>query len=316
MVTFAKGDFMNKNILPLKENTTHGSLSFPCACYRALSSAFPLEHHFLCAHHWHEEIEVLYFEEGPFLLEVGMEKYEISRKCLCFINSAEMHALSCNQDYSEYAIVFLPSMLSFSENDAAQKTLIQPLINNELAFPRFIYEEDPLFHELLPLFMRVISICDPDPLYMRGNPVSAHISAAGQLHIKANLLAMLAVLEDANLLTAEVSSQDRRVDVLKESITYMRNHYSEKIYISDLADLANMNEQYYCRFFKKAIGKTPIEYLNELRIQRSMRLLKSSQKSVLEISLECGFNNLGNYMRTFKKVTGTTPLQYRKSFLS
>ena len=126
---------------------------------------------------------------------------------------------------------------------------------------------------------------------------------------------MLALLEDANLLTAEVSSQDRRVDVLKESITYMRNHYSEKIYISDLADLANMNEQYYCRFFKKAIGKTPIEYLNELRIQRSMRLLQSSQKSVLEISLECGFNNLGNYMRTFKKVTGTTPLQYRKSFL-
>ena len=106
------------------------------------------------------------------------------------------------------------------------------------------------------------------------------------------------------------------MDVLKESITYMRNHYSEKIYISDLADLANMNEQYYCRFFKKAIGKTPIEYLNELRIQRSMRLLQSSQKSVLEISLECGFNNLGNYMRTFKKVTGTTPLQYRKYFLS
>ncbi|MGN0353922.1 MAG: helix-turn-helix transcriptional regulator [Muricoprocola sp.] len=306
---------MSKNILPLKENTTHGSLSFPCACYHALSSAFPFEHPFLCAHHWHEEIEVLYFEEGPFLLEVGMEKYQISRKCICFINSAEMHALSCDQDYSEYAIVFLPSMLNFSENDAVQKTLIQPLINNELAFPRFIYEEDPLFHEILPLIQRITAICKPDPLYMRGNPPT-HISVAGQLHIKASLLAMLALLADANLLTADISSKDRRVDVLKESITYMREHYSEKIYISDLANLANMNEQYYCRFFKKAIGKTPIEYLNEMRIQRSMRLLQSSQKSVLEVSLECGFNNLGNYMRTFKKVTGTTPLQYRKSFLA
>ena len=73
-----------------------------------------------------------------------------------------------------------------------------------------------------------------------------------------------------------------------------------------------MNEQYFCRFFKKALGKSPISYLNEYRIKQAMLLLQTTDMPVMDICLDCGFNNLGNFLREFKKNTGLTPLQYRK----
>ncbi len=73
-----------------------------------------------------------------------------------------------------------------------------------------------------------------------------------------------------------------------------------------------MNEQYFCRFFKKAIGRSPIEYVNEYRIKQAIRLLEETDLPITDVCLECGYNNLGNFLREFRKVTGTTPLQYRK----
>ena len=64
--------------------------------------------------------------------------------------------------------------------------------------------------------------------------------------------------------------------------------------------------------FKKAIGHSPIEYLNEYRIRQAKRLLEKTDLQVMEVCLECGFNNLGNFLQEFRKHTGTTPLQYRK----
>ena len=77
-----------------------------------------------------------------------------------------------------------------------------------------------------------------------------------------------------------------------------------------------MNEQYFCRFFKKAIGRTPITYINEYRIGHAITLLQDTELPVMDICLDCGFNNLGNFLREFRKKTGATPLQYRKSFRS
>ena len=74
----------------------------------------------------------------------------------------------------------------------------------------------------------------------------------------------------------------------------------------------NLNEQYFCRLFKKAIGSSPIEYINEYRIKQAKRLLEESDLPVTEVCMECGYNNLGNFLREFRKYSGMTPLQYRK----
>lgn len=300
---------------PLKENVTHGSASFPCACYWADSRNYLPGEPFLCKHHWHEETEIIYFEKGHFHLEINMEKYEISEPCLCFVAGGELHAITSPGGFTEKAIVFSPSMLSFSANDPVQQTFIGPLCANELPLPRLLTAQQPGFSEIVRLYLDIIGHFLPEPTKACGRPASqlASASPSGQMYIKACFLTILSLLADYQLLSADAPVLDPRVEVVKKALSYMKEHYREKIYISELAGQANLNEQYFCRFFKKVIGKPPMEYLNEMRVKQSLRLLRDTDESVTNISLECGFHNLGNYMRTFKKYMGCTPLQYRKS---
>lgn len=304
---------MLTKVLPLKESVSHGTVQFPCAGYRAVYTEYPTPIPYDCKHHWHEELEILFFEQGCYQLEIGTQHYEITKPCLCFVRSAEFHAFYCEKDYVESAIVFSPSMLRFSENDEGQNEYIQPLIDNEIFLPRFLFSDDPYFSSVLFYYRTILQILNPLSTDYANAHRTIHTTASGQLLIKASLLGIISTLAQAQLLTSQPIPSDARIDLIKDSITHMKTHFSEKIYISDLAQLANMNEQYYCRFFKKMIGKSPIQYLNELRVLHSMQLLRDTNESVMNISLECGFNNLGNYMKFFRSLTSTTPLQYRKN---
>ena len=194
-----------------------------------------------------------------------------------------------------------------------------------LIFPRCISANHPVFPIIKEQFQNITNSfyrCSfseqleefHDSLHINlfrasGNAI---VGLADQLLIKASLLNIFADFSNRQLFSQTEKSDDRRVETIKTTITYIRDHYQEKIYIRDLASLIGLNEQYFCRFFKKAIGMSPIEYLNEYRIRQAVRLLKDSSLPVTEICLDCGYNNMGNFLREFRKYTGTTPLQYRK----
>ena len=58
-----------------------------------------------------------------------------------------------------------------------------------------------------------------------------------------------------------------------------------------------------------------MSYINDYRIKQAIHLLKETELTIMEISLECGFNNLGNFLKEFRKHTNTTPLKYRKNYV-
>lgn len=299
-------------ITPLKENRLHGTADFPCACYHADSALFPADKPFLVKHHWHEELEIIYFQRGNFHLEINMEKYEITEECFCLVGSGDLHYICSEDHFRETAFVFSLSMLCASPADPVQIRLVQPLTEGTLALPRLIFRENPCFAVLKQEFFQINAAADlfAEDLPHRGQ---YRIGSLPQyMRAKAALFHIFAVLSEQDLLTASETGVNRQIDTVKKSLSYMQEHLTEKIGMPELAAQANMNEQYFCRFFKKAIGKPPIAYLNEMRIKYACSLLKDTDHSVTEICLESGFNNLGNFMRTFKIVCGCTPLQYRK----
>lgn len=292
----------------LKEGRPHGTSSFPCGIYRTQSTQKGI----LVKHHWHEEIEMIHFLKGHFRLLVNMESYEIKEECIFFINPGELHGIISESKSlkEEHAIVFQPGLLSFDAYDSAQMYLINPLKNNKLSFPRCIQPDHPSYSSILECFINVTdSFGGEEGLEQQEDVFEAVIS---QLQIKASLLKMLATLYQFHLYSDSHRNTDTRVELIKTSITFIRNHYREKIYIRDLASLANMNEQYFCRFFKKALGRTPTEYINDYRIRKAITLLETTDLPVMNICLDSGFFNLGNFLKIFRKYTGTTPLQYRK----
>ena len=99
---------------------------------------------------------------------------------------------------------------------------------------------------------------------------------------------------------------------IQESIRYMNEHLEEEITIFDLASHAFLSSYHFIRLFKKVTGKTPHDYLIELRITHAKYYLKTTEKSIKEIAFLCGFSDESSFCNTFRKRIGSSPLQYRK----
>ncbi|MEQ8156510.1 MAG: AraC family transcriptional regulator [Clostridiaceae bacterium] len=302
---------MKKN--NLKEIKQHGTEYFPCAFYIFESDKKGMT----VKHHWHDQFELIHFKEGRFNVEVNLDKYIIEEECLCLINSGELHYIKSANPCKESAVVFDSGMLSFDMFDSVQGKLINPLMTGQLKLPRFVFKKEEYGREIIQEYEKILEIHKSEgELSERQEGIIAK-KLASQVKIKASILNILAILYENNLLTRESGSRkDYRIDWIKRTISYIQDNYREKIYIKDLANQINMNEQYFCRFFKIMIGKSPIEYVNEYRIKKTRELLKDTDRTVMDISLECGFNNMGNFIKVFKKHTGMSPKKYRQELVS
>lgn len=295
----------------LKEERQHGNLSFPCAFYQAAHETNPPGLPFTVKHHWHEPIEIIYLEQDSYQIDINMTITHLKSPCFCFINSGELHAIASDSDqYLEQAVVFSPELLTFAAPDPTQEQFLLPLAEHKLSFPSFLGPDHPAFSEVQQEFFRIRSIFFLENRFHSDqftieNPIS-------QLRLKASLLNIIGTLAEHALLTSNEPVRNPHVELLKTVISYIRQNYQQPLSLGELAALAAMNEQYFCRFFKKALGKTPVSYINSFRIQHAATLLCTTELPVTEICLESGFNNLGHFMKEFKKATRFTPLQFRR----
>lgn len=99
---------------------------------------------------------------------------------------------------------------------------------------------------------------------------------------------------------------------LRPVITYIAEHYKEKIYIETLADMIIVSPDYFTKMFKDSIGRTPIDYINGIRINRAMQMLATTDTSVNDISDGLGFSNANYFHKIFKQYMNTSPVAYRK----
>ena len=289
----------------LKEQKDHGTSVFPCGLYEVFDNA-PWEG---VKHHWHDEIEILYFMNGNFKVKINMESFPVEEECFFFVNPGEIHSVDCSGPATESAIVFHPCILNFEHYDLAQTQLIQPLTKGEIQLPRFLDSSHPAFHKIKKEYLDILNVFHQTGMFLSSEYQTVTEDIASQLFIRAGFLKMLGFLSSFSLLTQPEKADDYRVQIIKSSLEFIRKHYH-------LAGNASMNEQYFCRFFKKILGKSPITYINEYRIKQAIILLQTTDSPVMDICLDSGFNNLGNFLREFKKDTGFTPLQYRKHFSS
>lgn len=100
-----------------------------------------------------------------------------------------------------------------------------------------------------------------------------------------------------------------------EILEWTRQHMTENIQIDDVAKNFHYSKYYFCRFFKKHTGKTYNEYLNALRVDRAIELMKQG-KSATYCCMECGFEDLSYFIRLFKRITGYTTNEYKNKLLN
>ena len=91
----------------------------------------------------------------------------------------------------------------------------------------------------------------------------------------------------------------------------MDRAYAEPLDIPAVAAVAHLSEAHFIRSFRAVFGETPHRYLQRRRVERSMFLLRETDRSVTDICFDVGFTSLGTFSRTFRESVGETPSGYR-----
>lgn len=100
---------------------------------------------------------------------------------------------------------------------------------------------------------------------------------------------------------------------IQEAVLYIRNHYRESITIDEVANIVHLTPNYFSEYFKKQTGIKFCSYVQKLRLEFSVSLLKLSDLSIKEIADQSGFNSAAYFSNAFKDYFGISPEQFRKS---
>ena len=157
------------------------------------------------------------------------------------------------------------------------------------------------------------------PLYGR---IASQLFDLTQKEGFAQLIALLNILQEmaANLDNCELISPGyvpsqalvKQNERLSNVITYLIEHFTDPISLTQVAELASMNEAAFCRYFKAQTGKTLTQYLTDLRVQYACDLLSKGEDSVTQICFQVGFENVSHFIQAFKKQRHQTPYAFRK----
>jgi len=93
---------------------------------------------------------------------------------------------------------------------------------------------------------------------------------------------------------------------------FLMKNFTREISLAEVAGVAAMNPNAFCRFFKSRTQKSLVQFINEIRIGHACKLLNNNNFSITQIAYDCGFNNVSNFNRFFKIVKQTSPREYRK----
>lgn len=128
------------------------------------------------------------------------------------------------------------------------------------------------------------------------------------------VLNLLAKAKDYRILNVdgfafETQPQDSaKIDII---FKYINANFKRHITLDEIADKVSMTVPSFCRYFKKATGKTFTKLVNEYRVVHATKLLSERQESIADICFECGFNNYSHFNKLFKEITGKSALKYR-----
>ncbi|MGN0902930.1 MAG: helix-turn-helix transcriptional regulator [Succinivibrio sp.] len=283
----------------LKEIIRHGSSVYPLAGYTCRGKRFNIN----IGMHWHPEVEINRFESGSFIYNYAMKEYKVQGPCIAIIPGNVLHNLMIKRGANQSSVVFNPEMIALSNFDEVQGQLLKFLTEGGKKMPPFITKDMECFEEADRLLSFIIANANSEDGGMR-------------LRIKAHIIELLAILYDNGIFLKESLSRndefEHKQQKIKDLLSFINEHYTEKITMNDAANYLKVSRQYFCRYFKKSTGMSFVDFINDLRLRRASQEILLTDKSITDIALDHGFDNIGYFFKLFKIKFGQTPLTYRR----
>jgi AraC-like DNA-binding protein len=256
--------------------------------------------------HYHPEYEIVLVLESTGKRFVGSSITDFKEGDLCMIGSYLPHYYRNEEEFytKDYKFKAKSLVIHFLEDFMGDKFLQLP--------------ESQAIKALLERSKRGLSFGEKTVAKVTPKFKNLpHLTGMERLLEMVSILKILSESEDKQDLTTNPISLRNEVDSarMNKVFEFVMLKYQEEIQLKDVADLANMSESAFSRYFKKRTRRTFTQFLAEIRIEHACKLLMVDKLSVAEISYESGFNNLSNFNRQFKAIKKITPLTYRTKFL-
>jgi len=256
--------------------------------------------------HYHPEYEIVLILESTGKRFVGSSMTDFKPGDLCMIGSYLPHYYRNDEEFYEknpdlrarsVVIHFLEDFLGEKFLSLPESYAIKALLERS---KRGLNFGEKTIQKVAPRFINL-----------------PNLTGMNRLLEMIAILQMLSESDDKEDLTTNPISLRNEVDSarMNKVFEHVMEKYQEEIQLSDVAELANMSESAFSRYFKKRARRTFSQFLAEIRIEHACKLLMVDKMSVAEISFESGFNNLSNFNRQFKAIKKITPLAYRAKFL-
>ena len=293
----------------LKEQISHGNYAFPVDVH---SEVFQAEgtgapSYFVC--HWHPESELMIVLSGSMRYQVNETVYDIKEGEGLFINSNCLHmGTAVSEQASTLSVIFHPRFLYGYEDSLIREKYISPILDSAAFSAYPLKSENRDASRIIPgLLLQCMHLYEEKNL-------------AWELLVKASLLscwgALFAVFTEKGTDRKTTARSREAAGKAKSILEFIRNHYTQKISLADIAGAAALSTGECGRICKRLLHQTPFEYLNAYRVEQSIPDLLKKDLTITEIALKHGFSGSSYYAETFKSVKGITPSAFRRSLIS
>lgn len=247
-----------------------------------------------------------YVTEGSAQIELPDGIYTLSPKHMYFIPAFTIHTNICKSNFVHYYLHIYED--HYSDNDWL----------DHWKFPVEIEATDldlALFKRLCEINPHM-TLQKSDPTTYDNNPTLM------QNLIKNRQRAFCDKVESRGIVfqllsrffkqgQSKIEMEDNRI---AKTVLYIRKHLNEAIELEKLAEISCLSKDHFIRLFKKELGTTPLQYINQKKIEKAQLLLITEELAVKEIAFQLAFEDYSYFNRLFKKTTGVTPQEYRRLY--
>ena len=276
-----------------KERRIHGEEGLPLSMYD--QTAQSPRYHMNC--HWHPEHEIVYVKSGSLELRLGVgdESILMKKGDVVFVQGGVLHS-AVPTDCHYVCFVLDPSRMLSSEDACAD--VIRGIEKGKMKINSLVSKNYP----------EITARCEE--LYQ----LLVHREAGFVFFVKGLTWRFFGYLLKFQLYEQNpvlASTEEKSVGRMKSVLNYIRKNYAKEIELSELAALSNMSPNYFCRYFRKLTGQTPIEYLITYRLESACYALRNTDLTITDVAFACGFNDVSHFIKSFRRAYQMTPKEYR-----
>lgn len=233
--------------------------------------------------HWHPDCELLYVEKGSIDVFCERRKHSLGVGDGLFVASGQMHYMRARTpDTVLIVIVFDPGIVSPYFGGIA---LASPRLEHSYPIPE--------------LYLRLRACLIGQERFF------------GAEAAKEVLALMLDIYRNERL---SVRSETKSVQSLRQLLEQINEKY-EYFTFEDAVSFMAMSPSYFSRYFHETTGSSFSQYLNYVRTDNAIRLLRAGELSMTDVALQCGFGTIRSFNRVFKELTGYSPRQLPEDFV-